>query len=181
MWPIVQMGHSEFQTVDAKRNIEIVNAASVAALEETVLARVVTVEAAKKQQKSLTQQDWLCAECRVLKVRHWGRAQASSTCHCMVVTLLVLKEHEYPLGIFSFLYVLSQLSLGELFLGTTLSLLMYRFQLQRDRLPCLMWTSSLPAFHTCSGYFHLVWFKRNSNSPSPQRQSIYEKRAEAGL
>lgn len=45
------MGHSEFQTVDAKRNIEIVNVASVAALEETVLARVVTVEAAKKQQK----------------------------------------------------------------------------------------------------------------------------------
>lgn len=59
------MGHSEFQTVDAKRNIEIVNAASVVALEEMVLARVVTVEAAKLQQKSLTQQDWLCAECRV--------------------------------------------------------------------------------------------------------------------
>lgn len=59
------MGHWKFQTVDAKRNIEIVNAASVAALEETVLARVVTVEAAKKQQKSLTKQDWLCAECRV--------------------------------------------------------------------------------------------------------------------
>lgn len=37
--------------MDAKRNIEIVNAASVLALEEMVLARVVTVEAAKLQQK----------------------------------------------------------------------------------------------------------------------------------
>lgn len=41
------MGHSKFQTVDAKRDIEIVNEASVVALEEMVLARVVTVEAAK--------------------------------------------------------------------------------------------------------------------------------------
>lgn len=41
------MGHLEFQTVDGKRNTEIVNAASVVALEEMVLARVVTVEAAK--------------------------------------------------------------------------------------------------------------------------------------
>lgn len=40
--------------MDAKRNIEIVNAASVVALEEMVLARVVSVEAAKLQQKSLT-------------------------------------------------------------------------------------------------------------------------------
>lgn len=48
------MGHSEFHTVDAKRNIKIVNAASIVALEEMVLARVVSVEAAKLQQKSLT-------------------------------------------------------------------------------------------------------------------------------
>lgn len=33
--------------MDGKRNTEIVNAASVVALEEMVLARVVTVEAAK--------------------------------------------------------------------------------------------------------------------------------------